>query len=133
MMTDAALPDVAQTNDAQAAFGLATGSGLTLSLVLTHHWYDMTERGEKHVEYRSCTPRWTRLIWDRRNRITHVRFSRGYTRRTMTFRVDHIFIGACPIEGWTGCFYCIRFFPNVQSEPRTGDALTQSQPTKGNK
>ena len=27
----------------------------------------------------------------------------------------------------------LTFVPNVQSEPRLGDALTQSQPTKGNK
>lgn len=118
MMTGAALPDVAQPNDAQAAFGLATGSGLTLSLVLTHHWYDLTESGAKLTEYRAFTPRWKRLIWDRRNRITHVRFSRGYTRRTMTFRVDHIFIGCCPLEGWTGTFYCIRFHPNTGDEAR---------------
>lgn len=93
---------------------LAAGSGITLSLVLTHHWYDLTESGSKLTEYRAFTPRWKRLIWDRRNRITHVRFSRGYTRRSMTFRVDHIFIGGCPIEGWTGTFYCIRFHPNIQ-------------------
>jgi hypothetical protein len=34
----------------------------TLKLVLTHHWYDMIESGEKKEEYREITPYWVRKI-----------------------------------------------------------------------
>ena len=34
----------------ESAFGVATGSGITLHLVLTHHWFDETEAGRKRVE-----------------------------------------------------------------------------------
>lgn len=98
---------------------------MTLTLTLTHHWFDQTESGAKRIEYRAMTPHWKRLIWDRRDRIKRVRFSRGYTKRTLTFAVSHIDIGPCPIEGWHGDFYRIHF--TITDRPQTkyhcGDIL----------
>jgi hypothetical protein len=82
---------------------------LTLRLVLTHQWYDLTASGQKLTEYRAITPHWTRLIWDRREQITHVCFSRGYTAQNLTRRVERIDIGACPLAGWSGTYYRLHF------------------------
>lgn len=81
----------------------------TLHLVLTHHWYDEVERGAKCVEYRVMSMRWMRLIWGRRQEITHIRLARGYTKRTMLFRVRLIDVGCCPIMGWSGSYIRIHF------------------------
>lgn len=80
-----------------------------LTLVLTGHWYDTTERGEKRVEYRKMSPHWERMIWHRRERITSVRFSRGYSKQAMTFDVTKIDTGPCPLPGWNGLFYRVHF------------------------
>jgi hypothetical protein len=82
---------------------------ITLFLVLTHRWYDETESGAKRTEYRAMTERWKRQIWERRDRIAAVRFSRGYTSRTLTRSVESIDIGPCPIPGWAGDYYRIHF------------------------
>lgn len=102
----------------ESAFGVAAGSGITLHLVLTHHWFDETEAGRKRVEYRVMSPRWMDQIWERRNRIDAVRFARGYTSRTITRPVERIDIGSCPIPGWGGDFIRIHFIPNTPSLPR---------------
>lgn len=80
-----------------------------LHLVLTHHWYDETTSGRKRIEYRKITPRWARLIWERRSEIAFVRFARGYTATTATYRVTQIDVGPCPIQGWDGDYYRIHF------------------------
>ena len=80
---------------------------LVLHLVLTYHWYDEIAAGRKLIEYRACTPHWTRLIWDRRARITHAKFRRGYTSASITRRVAFIDIGPCPYDGWSGNYYRI--------------------------
>lgn len=82
---------------------------MTLHLVLTFHWYDESVALRKPTEFRAPTPRWMRLIYDRRDRITHVRFARGYTSTTTTFRVSHIDLGPCPIPGWDGDYIRIHF------------------------
>ena len=87
---------------------------LVLHLPLKHHWYDETERGAKCIEYRVMIPRWEKQIWQKRDRITHVRFSRGYTSRTLLFPVERIDIGPCPIPGWAGEYYRIHFLQNKQ-------------------
>lgn len=99
----------------ESAFGVAAGSGITLHLVLTHHWYDLTERGEKRIEYRYPSPRWMEQIWERRDRISAVRFARGYTSRTITRPVERIDIGPCQIPGWGGDYIRIHFLPNAAS------------------
>ena len=82
----------------------------TLHLVLTYHWYDETVSGRKRVEYRECTPRWMKLIYDRRDIIGFVRFARGYTDTMSVFKVRSIDIGPCPIDGWAGEYIRIHFY-----------------------
>lgn len=84
---------------------------MTLHLVLTHHWFDESTNpvDPKRTEYREMSARWMRLIYERREQITHVRFARGYTKTTQTFSVTLIDIGPCPIAGWTGDFIRIHF------------------------
>ena len=78
---------------------------LVIHLVLTHHWFDEMLAGRKDVEYRAMTPHWTRLIWDRRDKITHARFARGYTSNTITRPVWGIDCGRCPYDGWDGVYH----------------------------
>ena len=80
-----------------------------LYLVLTHHWYDMTETRGKRIEYRDMTPNWKAKIWDKRDALTRVKFARGYTKRTMTFDIVKIDIGPSPIAGRDGTYYRIHF------------------------
>lgn len=94
--------------------GGSASVAITLRLVLTHHWYDLTERGEKLIEYRAITPFWNRMIWKRRMSITRVCFQRAYTQTRTTRRVDFIDIGPCPIPGWAGEYYRIHFLPNAK-------------------
>ena len=86
----------------------------TLHLVLTHHWFDEILTGRKNVEYRAMSPYWKRLIWERRHKITHVRFQRGYSKspKTITFPVFLIDVGECPILGWGSRYFRIHFGKN---------------------
>lgn len=102
--------------------GVGCGA-LVLHLPLTHHWYDETEHGAKCIEYRVMIPRWEKQIWQKRDRITHVRFSRGYTSRTIIFPVKRIDIGPCPIPGWAGEYYRIHFLQNTGSQTCAEDKL----------
>jgi len=113
---------MSKTDEASPAFGCG---GLVLHLVLTHHWYDQTESGQKHVEYRAISDRWRKQIWDRRDRIGAVRFARGYTARTITREVARIDMGPCPIPGWDGEYYRIHFLQNtvVRDGPLGGRSL----------
>jgi len=92
----------------------------TLHLPLKKEWYEMIESGFKTEEYREIKPYWEkRLInykelkrnydWIVFRKIvlrkwtnpcehfpkdyTHVKFSYGYTKRTMTFEIESITIG----------------------------------------
>ena len=80
---------------------------ITLNMVLTYHWFDEMVAGRKDVEYRAMTPHWKRLIWDRRERLLDARFSRGYTKTTITRPILEIDIGPCPYEGWEENYYRI--------------------------
>ena len=84
---------------------------IVLHLVLTYHWFAETVSGNKRIEYRKMSPHWKRLIWDRRERITRVRFQRGFEKDPLRvgYFVHKIDIGPCPIEGWDGDFYRIHF------------------------
>ena len=84
---------------------------VVVHMVLTHHWFDEMVHGGKDVEYRAITPHWTRLIWDRRDQITHARFSRAYTCNTITRPVIGIDIGPCPYDGWDGDYYRLTLGP----------------------
>lgn len=84
----------------------------TLHLPLKAKWYDMIESGVKTEEYREIKPYWSKRLECQAhfgcgknpcksncvlnftcNRHTHVRFSYGYTKRTMTFEIEGITIG----------------------------------------
>ena len=94
----------------------------TLYLPLNAKWYEMIESGEKKEEYREIKQYWCTRIGNecgkfyhqkfingdityicsytnrrcrckQANNYTHVRFSYGYTRRTMTFEIESISIG----------------------------------------
>ena len=78
---------------------------MTLSLVLTSHWYNEVESRRKNIEYREIKPYWTKRIWGRRDEIKHVRFSRGYSNISLLREVVKIDIGTCPYDGWDGDYY----------------------------
>ena len=84
---------------------------LVLHLVLTHHWYEEIIAGRKWCEYRKLCPHWKRLIEDRADRITHVRFQRGFKKNPpkITFEVECIDIGDCPYDGWDDEYYRVFF------------------------
>lgn len=59
-----------------------------ITTTLAHHWFDEIESGRKTVEFREGKPYWdVRLLGHRVKTIT---FSRGYSKRTMTFEVQGI-------------------------------------------
>lgn len=79
-----------------------------LDLPLKAKWYDMIEHGGKREEYREVKPYWCKRLLGVDEPIgvehycpegcnvfgyTHVRFRYGYTKRTMTFKIDEITIG----------------------------------------
>lgn len=88
-----------------------------LHLVLRHHWFDETDSGRKRIEYRNDTPRWRRLIFDRRHQLTRLRFARGYTKRTALYRITHIDIGPCPLPGWEGADRIRIHFIDLEAPP----------------
>ena len=92
----------------------------TLHLPLKAQWYEMIESGVKTEEYREIKPYWEKRLVDYKSvcedykRIvfrrhvmglhtdickeyprgyTHVKFSYGYTKHTMTFEIKEISIG----------------------------------------
>ena len=76
----------------------------TLVLPLKKEWYEMIECGVKTEEYRECKPYWNkrlmRKVWnfadnslcDIPKKFDAVKFSYGYTKRTMTFECKGITI-----------------------------------------
>ena len=84
---------------------------LVLHLVLTEYWYDEIDAGRKLTEYRAMSDHWKRLIWGRRDKITHVRFQRGFKKNPpkMTYEVSEIDVGKCPYEGWDDDYFRIHF------------------------
>lgn len=79
-----------------------------LDLPLKKEWYDLIESGVKKEEYREIKPYWCKRflnldkpLFSHRNGYqdanvkgyTHVRFRYGYTKRTMTYKIDEITIG----------------------------------------
>lgn len=78
----------------------------TLYLPLKAKWYEMIESGVKTEEYREIKPYWCKRIVGENTisvsgalmekyeyPFTHVKFSYGYTKRTMTFEIENITIG----------------------------------------
>lgn len=82
----------------------------TLHLVLIGKWYDMIESGEKTEEYRETKHYWVKRILKgstaqqpeltsvphqitKQTKYERVCFHRGYTNRTMNFKIKDISIG----------------------------------------
>ena len=84
---------------------------MTIHLVLTYYWFDEIIAGRKNIEYRKMTKYWKKRIWDNRNYINRVRFSRGYTNKYIFRRVLGIDIGTCPYDGWDSEYYRLHFKP----------------------
>lgn len=80
-----------------------------LNLVLTYQWYDLILSGEKKIEYRAMSKKWTRDIWEKRLGISQVRFQRGYTKESIIKHVYFIDLGSCPYEGWDDKYIRIYF------------------------
>jgi len=93
-----------------------TDKGTNLRLVLSHHYFDLTLKGKKDVEYREMCPHWRRLIWDRRRSIKTVTFARGYSKTTLTRTVVKIDQGPCPLPFWTDDYYRLHLGPLVKVE-----------------
>lgn len=85
----------------------------TLHLPLKKQWYEMIESGIKTEEYREIKPYWTRRFIGMNQPLfsfrygyqqanvkgyTHVKFSYGYTKCTMTFEIKEITIGKGKLE-----------------------------------
>lgn len=70
--------------------------GKTLCLPLKKEWYEMIESGVKTEEYREGKMYWCKRLVGKN--FTHVKFSYGYTKRTMTFECKGIAIGKGNIE-----------------------------------
>ena len=87
---------------------------MNLHLVLTYHWFDEIEAGRKLVEYREKTHYWFKRIWLNRKKIKTVTFARGYTSRTMTFKVHKIDLGKCPYPDWDGEYNRIHFSERIK-------------------
>lgn len=75
-----------------------------LFLPLKKEWYELIEKGIKTEEYRKIKPYWIRRLIIRKYKgnimidasfrdFEEIRFSYGYTKRTMTFKCDGIEIG----------------------------------------
>ena len=84
-----------------------------LHLPLKAKWYEMIERGVKTEEYREIKPYWKQRLLEYGNcwgdydlvvktcnkgfllfkKYDFVKFSYGYTKRTMTFEIESITIG----------------------------------------
>lgn len=62
-----------------------------LHLPLKKEWYEMIESGVKTEEYRVGKLYWCKRLVGKN--FTHVKFSYGYTKRTMTFELERISIG----------------------------------------
>lgn len=75
----------------------------TLYLPLKKEWYKMIESGEKREEYRETSNYWKSRLMQYSLRygvrdyvfkpLDDVRFSYGYTKKTITFKIDTITIG----------------------------------------
>ena len=80
--------------DGQAmnAAPVKAGPPITINAVLTYHWYGEIEAGRKTVEYREINDYWESRLWADgvTERISAIRFSRGYTDTRMTWEVTEI-------------------------------------------
>ena len=66
----------------------------TVSANLAFRFYDEIEAGRKRTEYRDITPYWAHRLFKGENfegaQASHIKFSRGYTKRCMTWTIRRI-------------------------------------------
>ena len=83
----------------------------TVAANLAFHWYDEIESGRKKTEYRDLSPYWTEHLFKDGDiygqRASFIKFSRGYTKRNMTWTIRRI-----DISEKDGC-YMIRLGTRV--------------------
>ena len=67
---------------------------LTVAANLAFHWYDEIEAGRKKTEYRDISPYWTNHLFKDGDiygqRASFIKFSRGYTKRNMTWSIRRV-------------------------------------------
>ena len=84
-----------------------------LVLPLKRKWFAKIWNGEKHTEYRAVKPYWTKRIgaWVGDNTPRFNLFQIGYAKDgpRLLVQTTGVDIGGCPIPGWFGDFYRIRF------------------------
>lgn len=80
-----------------------------LHLMLHGKWFDAVRQGGKRVEYRQIKSRWTKQIWDKRDRLNILVLHRGYTANVIRATITRIDIGPCPYPGWDGDYYRVHF------------------------
>ena len=101
---------------------------MSLYLVLTYYWFHEVAAGRKRVEYRERSDWWQKQIWEKRDKIKTVRFSRGYTQTILTVDVSKIDTGPCPYPGWPGTYYRMHFKKQHPTEPaRSGKGNNNGQ------
>ena len=64
-----------------------------LHLPLKSEWYNLIESGIKKEEYREIKPYWIKRLCTTDSNFKHydkVKFSYGYTKKTMTFLIEKI-------------------------------------------
>ena len=66
----------------------------TVSANLAFRFYDEIEAGRKRTEYRDITPYWAHRLFKGKNfegaQASYIKFSRGYTKRCMTWTIRSI-------------------------------------------
>ena len=78
-----------------ASCRIPAGEQFTVAANLAYRWYDEIEAGEKKVEHRDLTDYWEgRLFRDKGEDesfpASFIKFTRGYTKRNMTWTVSRI-------------------------------------------
>ena len=66
----------------------------TVAANLAFQWYDAIEAGRKRTEYRDISPYWTNHLFKNGDicgqRAGFIKFSRGYTKKNMTWAIRRI-------------------------------------------
>ena len=84
-----------------------------LVLPLKRQWFAKIWNGEKNVGYREVKPYWTRRIgaWVGDGKPHFILFQIGYAKAGASLLVQTagVDIGPCPLPGWRGDYYRIKF------------------------
>lgn len=89
----------------------------TVTLVLSHFWFDQIAAGFKTVEYRQRCHKWQKQIIEKKPQ--KVVFLKGYSAVKIECMIEKIDIGPCPYIGWSGDFIRIHFTKLSKGESKT--------------